>query len=386
MKYISFLVAFLLCFLIGTTALAQEIKGMRLASSTADAVRFVADLSAEAQVLVSRLSNPPRLVLDFKNTTFSPLAKAQKFSPVNFVGGLRTGTPFAGTARIVLDLPNEALTEKHFLLKPQSGKSWRFVLDLSRNAPTVLPVSSSETKTGSGGLRPFTTPKKIQRVIVLDAGHGGQDPGAISRSGHYEKNITLNMARETRDLLKKAGYKVVLTRDSDVFIPLRSRIKKAHAAHADLFISIHADSAKNPSARGLSVYTISERASDAEAAALAERENKADIILGMDLSEVDADAGNILLDLAKTDTMNKSAQYADLVVREMKRKVPLVPNAHRMAGFVVLKSPNIPSVLVELGYLSNRTEDKNLQKTSYRRDLAEALVRAVNAYFDTISE
>lgn len=386
MKYISFLVAFLLCFLIGTTALAQEIKGMRLASSTADAVRFVADLSAEAQVLVSRLSNPPRLVLDFKNTTFSPLAKAQKFSPVNFVGGLRTGTPFAGTVRIVLDLPNEALTEKHFLLKPQSGKSWRFVLDLSRNAPTVLPVSSSETKTGSGGLRPFTTPKKTQRVIVLDAGHGGQDPGAISRSGHYEKNITLNMARETRDLLKKAGYKVVLTRDSDVFIPLRSRIKKAHAAHADLFISIHADSAKNPSARGLSVYTISERASDAEAAALAERENKADIILGMDLSEVDADAGNILLDLAKTDTMNKSAQYADLVVREMKRKVPLVPNAHRMAGFVVLKSPNIPSVLVELGYLSNRTEDKNLQKASYRRDLAEALVRAVNAYFDTISE
>lgn len=386
MKYISFLVAFLLCFLIGTTALAQEIKGMRLASSTADAVRFVADLSAEAQVLVSRLSNPPRLVLDFKNTTFSPLAKAQKFSPVNFVGGLRTGTPFAGTARIVLDLPNEALTEKHFLLKPQSGNSWRFVLDLSRNAPTVLPVSSSETKTGSGGLRPFTTPKKTQRVIVLDAGHGGQDPGAISRSGHYEKNITLNMARETRDLLKKAGYKVVLTRDSDVFIPLRSRIKKAHAAHADLFISIHADSAKNPSARGLSIYTISERASDAEAAALAERENKADIILGMDLSEVDAEAGNILLDLAKTDTMNKSAQYADFVVREMKRKVPLVPNAHRMAGFVVLKSPNIPSVLVELGYLSNRTEDKNLQKASYRRDLAEALVRAVNAYFDTISE
>ena len=386
MKYISFLVAFLLCFLIGTTALAQEIKGMRLASSTADAVRFVADLSAEAQVLVSRLSNPPRLILDFKNTTFSPLATAQKFSPVNFVGGLRTGTPFAGTARIVLDLPNEALTEKHFLLKPQSGKSWRFVLDLSRNAPTVLPVSSSETKTGSGGLRPFTTPKKTQRVIVLDAGHGGQDPGAISRSGHYEKNITLNMVRETRDLLQKAGYKVVLTRDSDVFIPLRGRIKKAHAAHADLFISIHADSAKNPSARGLSVYTISERASDAEAAALAERENKADIILGMDLSEVDADAGNILLDLAKTDTMNKSAQYADLVVREMKRKVPLVPNAHRMAGFVVLKSPNIPSVLVELGYLSNRTEDKNLQKTSYRRDLAEALVRAVNTYFDTISE
>ncbi|MDY6408007.1 MAG: N-acetylmuramoyl-L-alanine amidase, partial [Pseudomonadota bacterium] len=280
-------------------------------------------------------------------------------------------------------------TEKHFLLKPQLGQNWRFVLDLFDNAPSVLPTPKKEA-VGSRGLRPFTTPaspkKPQQRIIVLDAGHGGQDPGAISRSGYYEKNITLNMARETRNLLEKAGYKVVLTRDKDIFIPLRGRIKKAHEANADLFISIHADSAKNPSARGLSIYTISERASDAEAAALAERENKADIILGMDLSDVDPLAGNVLLDLAKTDTMNKSAQYAKYVVKEMKKTVQLVPNAHRMAGFVVLKSPSIPSVLVELGYLSNRTEEKNLQKKSYRRDLAEALVRAVQAYFADLVE
>jgi len=359
---------------------------MRLAVGSPGTVRFVAEVSSESNPKVSRLENPPRLVIDFPGVNFSQKAREQKFGKTGFVGGVRTGTPTPGTARVVLDLPKMQLTEKHFLLKPQSGQNWRFVLDLFENAPSILPAATPKPVVGEKGLRPFSMPSKTQRVIVLDAGHGGQDPGAISRSGHYEKNITLNMARETRDLLQKAGYKVVLTRDSDIFIPLRGRIKKAHAANADLFISIHADSAKNPSARGLSIYTISERASDAEAAALAERENKADIILGMDLSDVDPLAGNVLLDLAKTDTMNKSAQYAKYVVREMKKTVQLVPNAHRMAGFVVLKSPNIPSVLVELGYLSNKTEDQNLQKQSYRKDLAEALVRAVNLYFDNLSE
>ena len=194
------------------------------------------------------------------------------------------------------------------------------------------------------------------------------------------------MAKETKALLEKEGYKVVLTRDKDVFIPLRTRIKKAHNDNADLFISIHADSAKNKSAKGLSVYTISEKASDAEAAALAERENKADIIMGMDLSDVDPMAGTALLDLAKKYTMDKSAEYAQYLVKEMKKKVTLIPKAHRQAGFVVLKSPSIPSVLVELGYLSNKTEDKNLQKKSYRKDLAESLVRAVNSYFKNLVE
>ena len=365
---------------------ATDIVEMRLATGAPDAVRFVAELSDQSNPKVSRLEDPPRLVVDFPGVRFSPSAQRQKFGKTGFVGGVRTGTPTPGTARVVLDLPKDRLTEKHFLLKPQSGQNWRFVLDLFKNAPDILPVAPKEP-VGQKGLRPFSvSPKKTQKVIVLDAGHGGQDPGAISRSGHYEKDITLNMVKETRELLQQAGYKVVLTRDRDIFIPLRGRIKKAHEANADLFISIHADSAKNPSAKGLSIYTISERASDAEAAALAERENKADIILGMDLSDVDPLAGNVLLDLAKTDTMNKSAQYAKYVVREMRKTVQLVPNAHRMAGFVVLKSPNIPSVLVELGYLSNKTEDKNLQKKSYRRDLAEALVRAVQVYFSSLSE
>ena len=189
------------------------------------------------------------------------------------------------------------------------------------------------------------------------------------------------MAKETKKLLEKRGYKVVLTRDKDFYIPLRGRIKKAHEANGDLFISIHADSAKSKSATELSIYTISETASDKEAAALAERENKADILFGMDLSDYQPEVGNILIDIAKKYAMDQSSIYADEVVREMKKEVNLRENAHRFAGFVVLKSPNIPSVLLEMGYLSNPQEDKLLQKESYRKKLGTALTKAVNEYF-----
>ena len=189
------------------------------------------------------------------------------------------------------------------------------------------------------------------------------------------------MAKETKALLEKAGYKVVLTRDRDIFITLRGRVKKAHEAKADLFISIHADSARNTKARGLSIYTISEKASDKEAAALAERENKSDILLGMDLDDYQQEVSSVLIDLAKQDTMKESRVYADLVVKEMQRTVQLLPNAHRFAGFAVLKSPNIPSVLLEMGYMSNRHEEREMQKAAYRKKLGQALVRAVDAYF-----
>ena len=175
-----------------------------------------------------------------------------------------------------------------------------------------------------------------------------------------------------------------MTRDTDRALALRDRIRFAHKHEADLFISIHADSAKNKKASGLSVYTISERASDKEAQMLAERENKADIILGIDLSNELPEVSNILIDLAKRDTMDKSAHYANLLVQKMAKNVTLVPNAHRFAGFVVLKSPSIPSVLIEIGYLSNPREEKLLQQNNYRDKLANSIVQAVNTYFDTV--
>ena len=354
----------------GTICHAQTIEGMRMSSTSADGIRFVADLDQKTDVKVFRLENPSRLVMDFAGTRFG---QKDNISPTGFIKGLRTGNPNNKTARIVLDLPNFELTEKHFLLSPQTGKNWRFVMDIDKSQK--VPTGKEETKSTT-----TKTPSK-QKIIVLDPGHGGQDPGAISVSGKHEKDLTLKMAKETKILLEKKGYKVVLTRDKDFYIPLRGRIQKAHEANADLFISIHADSAKNKSAKGLSIYTISEKASDKEAAALAERENKADILFGMDLADYQPEVGNILIDFAKKYAMDQSSIYADYVVDEMKKEVNLRQNAHRFAGFVVLKSPNIPSVLLEMGYLSNPQEDKLMQTESYRKKLGTALVRAVDTYF-----
>ena len=354
-------------------AFAQTVQDIRLAPTPTDGVRLVAELDQQADVSLLRLNNPSRLVIDFKGADFDTTLLQKKFQTVGFINACRTGIPAPQTARIVLDIPNNCQwDEKHFSLPPQSAKNWRFVVDLNKTENKNAVSATSKT--------PAPVAKK-QKIVVLDPGHGGQDPGAISRTGRYEKDLVLTMAKETKDVLEKAGYKVVLTRNKDIFIPLRGRIKKAHEANGDLFISIHADSSKNTAAKGLSIYTISEKASDKEAAALAERENKADILYGMDLAEYQQEVSDILIDLAKTDTMNKSSQYADNVVREMKKQIHLVPDAHRFAGFVVLKSPNIPSVLLEMGYLSNREEEKLMWQKSYRQKLSQALVNAVNQYF-----
>lgn len=217
---------------------------------------------------------------------------------------------------------------------------------------------------------------------MLDPGHGGKDPGAIGRSYRtYEKNITLSMGKELKKQLEAKGFKVYMTRSTDIFIPLRKRVAIARSYHADLFISIHADSAANRSARGLSVYTLSETASDKEAAALAERENKADIIDGMDFSDNSPEINDVLISLSQNDSRNKSSKFAGYVVNEMRQKVKLVSNAHKFAGFAVLKAPDIPSVLIELGYLSNYTEEKSLRQPAYRRKLGEAITKSVVRYF-----
>lgn len=371
MRLLKYLL-FICFFMINSICFAQTIQDIRLATTPNDGVRFVAELDKQADVSVSKLSNPPRLVLDFKKAQFDAQVLQKKWPTVGFVNACRTGNPSDQLSRIVLDFPDNCQwEEKHFSLEPQSAKNWRFVVDLKQ-------TNSSKTQTKAST---NTQTVKKKKIIVLDPGHGGRDPGAISRSGKYEKDLVLKMAKETKEFLEKAGYKVVLTRSKDVFISLRGRIKKAHEANGDLFISIHADSAKNSSAKGLSIYTISEKASDKEAEALAERENKADILYGMDLGDYQQEVSDILIDLAKTDTMNKSSQYADNVVKEMKKKIQLLPNAHRFAGFVVLKSPNIPSVLLEMGYLSNRAEEKQMWQKSYRNKLSQALVNAVNQFF-----
>jgi N-acetylmuramoyl-L-alanine amidase len=222
-----------------------------------------------------------------------------------------------------------------------------------------------------------------RRLIVLDPGPGGVDPGAIGVSGIFEKQISFATAGEVARLLEATKrYKVVLTRSDDEFVPLEDRVARARAARGDLLLSIHADAIPNSTVRGASVFTLSERASDAEAAALAQRENKADLIAGIDLSRHPPEVGSILLDLARRQTNNLSIVLARKLVAELGREVRLLNNSHRSAGFVVLKAPDIPSVLVELGCLSNRDEEKQLRVASYQKKLAVGVVRSVNDYFD----
>jgi len=245
-----------------------------------------------------------------------------------------------------------------------------------------VPQPASVTTT-----EPPAAPSKVPNakpVVVIDPGHGGVDPGATSLSGAFEKNIVLALGLEVRDILNRNGkVQAIMTRDSDFFIPLRERVAIARAHHADLFMSLHADTVTDPTIRGLSVYTLSQNASDAEAQALADKENKSDIVAGIDLSNESAEVTNILIDLVQRESMNKSAVFATDIIHSVQRETHnvLEVNTHRFAGFAVLKAPDIPSVLVENGYLSNVQDEQNLRKSEYRAKLATALAKAIEGYF-----
>jgi len=231
--------------------------------------------------------------------------------------------------------------------------------------------------------RPAPQKAEPRHIVVLDAGHGGVDPGTIGIGGTFEKDVTLMMTRELKRQLEATGrYKAVLTRDEDIFVRLRERVARARAAGAELFISIHADSIRNRETRGASIYTLSETASDDEAAGLAARENRSDIIAGVDLSHENKEVMSILIDLAQRETMNRSATFASYLEDALGREIQLIPvKPHRYAGFAVLRAPDVPSVLIELGYLSNRADEQQLTHPRQRAKVATSIVRAVDTYF-----
>lgn len=235
--------------------------------------------------------------------------------------------------------------------------------------------------------RPGVRPSAHIPLVVIDPGHGGVDPGAQSRHGIYEKHVVLALSREIRRQLIASGrFRAEMTRDRDVFIRLRDRVAIARKKGADIFISVHADSIRNSKVSGPSVYTLSEKASDKEAAELAERENKADLIAGMDLSHESADVANILIDLAQRESMNQSARFAGYLVSELGNKTEVLPRPHRFAGFAVLKAPDLPSVLLETGFLSNSDDERRLTSKTYRRQLAAAIVSAIDQYFGAVEQ
>lgn len=257
------------------------------------------------------------------------------------------------------------------------------VVPVPASRPTMLAALPSVAGTINGHAPPAAGPRKRDLpVIVLDPGHGGTDPGATSVDGLYEKDLVLEMARELRTLIERSGrYRVVLTREGDEFIRLRDRIATARKLGGAVFISIHADSLRLSEQRGASIYTLSEKASDEEAAKFAALENKADVLTGADLSQHDAVVATILIDLAQRDTNNKSIAFADIMAEELARVTALVKRHRRFAGFAVLKSPDVPSVLLELGYLSNPDDARNLAQPDYRAKLGQAIVRSLDQYF-----
>jgi N-acetylmuramoyl-L-alanine amidase len=230
-----------------------------------------------------------------------------------------------------------------------------------------------------------SVPIRRMPTVVIDPGHGGVDPGAISPIGVYEKDVVLPTAWEfARQLAATRRYRVVLTRSVDEFIPLRDRVARARAWGADLFLSLHADALRDTETRGLSVFTLSAQASDREAAALAMNENRADLLGGIKLAGQPREVGTVLMDLARRQTSNLSIALARRIVDQLAREVVLLDNPQRSADFAVLTAPDIPSALIELGCLSNPLEQRLLQQRAYQQKLARGLVRAVEAYFTTL--
>lgn len=351
-----------------------------------DKTRLVVDLSEKVGFSVFTLRDPYRIVIDLPDISWQAPTAAWRRSG-GLIGGVRFGRFRPGQSRIVLDLTEPALVSKAFFLRSKNGTGVRLVMDLKPStrqaflAAMVPPKPAPERfvppvprdKPGTAAGAPF--------VIAIDPGHGGIDPGAIGVGGTYEKNVTLRFAVQLRaELRKRPNYRVFLTRDDDSFVPLRDRVERARAAGAELFISLHADSIANPRVRGGGIYTLSETASDKEAAELAAKENRADVIAGVNLAEHDGDVASILIDLTQRETMNYSVRFAGVLVPELRQHIKMRSRPHRFAGFRVLKAPDVPSVLVELGYLSNRQDERMLQSARSRQAIAKSVALAIDRY------
>lgn len=367
------------------------VTGLRLGEN-GKTTRFVVDLDREPTFRYLLLADPFRVVLD--------LPEAEWQLPYNgasagrgLIEKFRYGQFRAGVSRIVLDLAEPAIVKRIFVLPPQGSSGYRLVVDLSSADRTTFLAAMKGDITPLSEISPAAASPRLEldnrndrRRVVIDAGHGGVDPGAPSAIGVPEKTVALKMSQSIRNAIgKDSRYEIVMTRDGDVFLPLRERVEVARGANADLFISIHADSISDRKVRGATVYTLSERASDQEAATLARKENRADLIAGIDLGQEPPEVTSILIDLAQRESMNYSARFASFLVPELQRRVYLRKNAHRFGGFVVLKAPDIPSVLLEMGYLSNVRDAKYLTSRDGRAQLSTAVASAVYRYFDTVT-
>ncbi len=357
-----------------------------------DKTRFVMELSEAPRYRVFALPDPFRVVIDLPELRWTP---GQDNGSARAKGGLITAMRFGlfapGTSRVVLDLSAPALVKRVFVLPPTGIFPYRLVIDVVPVSRATFLAARAAPKVSDPPLDPaasaVTAPPQLKAderpTIVIDPGHGGVDPGSRSLTGVDEKKISLAYARALKRQLEAGGrFRVILTRDKDIFLRLRDRFELAERMAGDLFVSLHANNNKSARVRGASVYTLSEKASDAEAEALAAKENKADIIAGINLGDQTEVVSKILIDLAQRETMNLSKQFANGLVGELGKVTKLLGNTHRSAGFAVLKSATIPSILIEIGYLSNQAEERLLRSKKHRISVSRAIGAAIEAYFE----
>ena len=374
---------------IATVEAKPEVTGVR-AGQQPGAVRFVIELSEKVDYKVFTLPDPYRIIIDFPAVDWKINSDMvnQMMRESAIIKSFRYGQFTDQRARIVMEVAQPVTVQRNFLLNPVGAYRYRFVIDMQPTDADAFMRESEANKpvaTPVAAVKPLVAPPRrdARRIIVIDPGHGGIDPGALGVRGNQEKSITLAVARElARQLNASKRYRVVLTRDEDKFMALRDRVAFARHAGAELFISLHADSHPDAGTRGASVYTLSEDASDKESAALASKENKSDVIGGMDLTSQDRNVASILIDLAQRETMNRSKSFAAMLTHELTNSdVLLLRNTHRYAGFAVLTAPDVPAVLLELGYLSNPGDEGLLLNRAHQQRLARAIMKAADAYF-----
>jgi N-acetylmuramoyl-L-alanine amidase len=372
-----------------------------------DRTRFVIELSDPVRMRVFTLADPNRVVIDLPEVLWR-LQDAARPTGKNAVKSYRYGPFRPGNSRFVIDLNSPVSVAEPMILPPQDGYGYRVVLDLFPTtqekfaasagwpadvrarevAAENLAVATAPT-TGLAGTpapnAPVPGPRPSKKIIVLDAGHGGIDTGTTGINGTYEKDLVLDVALRLGRVLAKRGYEVHFTRSTDIYIPLGERVAISRADHADLFISLHADSNPDASVSGASVYTLSERGSDREAAALARKENQSDAIAGVDLTQQDSPVASILIDLAQRDTINRSSRFAVTALGQLGSATDILPREpHRSAAFVVLKAPDVPAVLIELGYQSNAHDAGQMSTSAWRDGVADAIAGAVDRNFAAV--
>lgn len=369
--------------------------------------RLVFEVTAPITPEQADSSDPRQLDIALPELDWRADSAAALGHGVGLVHRIAFEIPDTGSGRLNIETTRPAILRKMFVIPPSGNGNYRLVIDLEA---TSVAASAAKTPIAAGALPPTAAPNPASAaahpaampaslpvepapahkerhpgkpIVVIDAGHGGVDPGATSVTGAYEKNIVLALALEVKDALDKGGkVTAILTRDRDVFIPLRERVAIARSANADLFMSLHADTVDDPDIHGLSVYTLSQTASDAEAQALADKENKSDIVAGIDFSNESPEVTGILIDLVQRASMNESVRFAQSVITEVSHDTHQVlqNNTHRKAGFAVLKAPDVPSILVESGYLSNERDEQMLRRPDYRAKLAQALARSIEGF------